>query len=128
MNEAKHSIEAFDLVTGTRTTVQKAIESGAIDVSIRGSYARRPSCGPQCCTTSLLIKSERFSTRHLEYAVPATIVYFVGSTHWKAAHDRFPQTGILRDAGIPLRPDRHYAIFHHKFIVIDGATLEIGLL
>ena len=44
----------------------------------------------------------------------------------KAAHDRFSQTGILRDAGIPLRPDRHYAIFHHKFIVIDGATLETG--
>ena len=45
---------------------------------------------------------------------------------WKAAHERFSQIGILRDARIPVRLDHHYAIFHHKFIVIDGATLETG--
>lgn len=45
---------------------------------------------------------------------------------WKAAHDRFSQTGILREAGIPVRLDHRYAIFHHKFIVVDGATLETG--
>ncbi len=43
---------------------------------------------------------------------------------WKAAHDRYSQTGILKDTGIPVRLDRHYAILHHKFMVVDGATLE----
>ena len=33
---------------------------------------------------------------------------------------------ILRDAGIPVRLDHHYAIFHHKFLVIDSGTLETG--
>jgi len=45
---------------------------------------------------------------------------------WKAAHDRFSQTGMLEDAGIPVRLDHRYAIFHHKFMVIDGSNLETG--
>jgi phosphatidylserine/phosphatidylglycerophosphate/cardiolipin synthase-like enzyme len=45
---------------------------------------------------------------------------------WKASRDRFSQISILQDAGIPVRLDRHYAIFHHKFLVIDGVTLETG--
>ncbi|MGA2766686.1 MAG: phospholipase D family protein [Spirochaetia bacterium] len=45
---------------------------------------------------------------------------------WKAAHDRYSQTGILQDAGIPVRLDHHYAIHHHKFMVIDEASLETG--
>ena len=45
---------------------------------------------------------------------------------WKAAQDRFSQTRILEDAGIPVRLDHHYSIFHHKFMVIDGINLETG--
>jgi phosphatidylserine/phosphatidylglycerophosphate/cardiolipin synthase-like enzyme len=45
---------------------------------------------------------------------------------WKASQDRFSQIGILQDAGIPVRLDRHYAIHHNKFMVIDGTTLETG--
>jgi phosphatidylserine/phosphatidylglycerophosphate/cardiolipin synthase-like enzyme len=45
---------------------------------------------------------------------------------WKASHDRFSQIRVLSDAGIPVRLDEHYAIFHHKFLVIDGVTLETG--
>jgi phosphatidylserine/phosphatidylglycerophosphate/cardiolipin synthase-like enzyme len=45
---------------------------------------------------------------------------------WKASHDRFSQIGILQDAGIPVRLDQHYAIHHHKFLVIDGTSLETG--
>jgi len=36
---------------------------------------------------------------------------------WKAAQDRFSQTRILEDAGIPVRLDHHYTILHHKFMV-----------
>ena len=45
---------------------------------------------------------------------------------WKAAHDRFSQTRILVDAGIPVRLDHRYAIHHHKFVVIDGVAIETG--
>ncbi len=45
---------------------------------------------------------------------------------WKAAQDRFSQTRILKDAGIPVRLDHRYAILHYKFMVIDRATLETG--
>ena len=45
---------------------------------------------------------------------------------WKASHDRFSQTRILEDAGMPVRLDHHYSIFHHKFMVIDGINLETG--
>ena len=45
---------------------------------------------------------------------------------WKAAQERFSQTRILRGAGISVRLDHHYAIFHHKFVVVDEATLETG--
>ena len=45
---------------------------------------------------------------------------------WKASHDRFSQTVILQDAGIPIRLDEHYAIHHNKFMVIDGVSLETG--
>ena len=44
----------------------------------------------------------------------------------KAAQDRYSQITILRDAGIPERLDHHYAIHHHKFMVIDGISLETG--
>ena len=45
---------------------------------------------------------------------------------WKAAQERFSQTRVLRDAGIPVRLDHRYAIHHHKFMVIDGISLETG--
>lgn len=51
-----------------------------------------------------------------------------------SAHDRLlsdhrgacKQIRILEDAGIPVRLDHYYAIHHHKFMVIDGVTLETG--
>jgi phosphatidylserine/phosphatidylglycerophosphate/cardiolipin synthase-like enzyme len=45
---------------------------------------------------------------------------------WKASRDKYSQIRILQSAGIPVRLDRNFAIFHHKFIVIDCVTLETG--
>jgi len=45
---------------------------------------------------------------------------------WKAAQQQYSQTTVLENAGIPVRLDRHYAIHHHKFMVIDGVNLETG--
>jgi phosphatidylserine/phosphatidylglycerophosphate/cardiolipin synthase-like enzyme len=45
---------------------------------------------------------------------------------WKASHYKYSQISILQSAGIPVRLDQRYAIHHHKFLVIDGVTLETG--
>jgi phosphatidylserine/phosphatidylglycerophosphate/cardiolipin synthase-like enzyme len=45
---------------------------------------------------------------------------------FKAAHDRYSQIAILKSTGIPGKLDKNFAIFHHKFLVIDESTLETG--
>lgn len=45
---------------------------------------------------------------------------------YKAANDRYSQVPILKAAGIPVRLDERYAIHHHKFMVIDLASVETG--
>jgi phosphatidylserine/phosphatidylglycerophosphate/cardiolipin synthase-like enzyme len=45
---------------------------------------------------------------------------------YKAAHNRYSQIPVLKAAGIPVRLDDHYAIFHHKFMVIDSVSVETG--
>jgi len=42
-----------------------------------------------------------------------------GKRHYKAAE-------VLREAGIPIRINRRYAIMHNKYIIIDGKTVETG--
>jgi phosphatidylserine/phosphatidylglycerophosphate/cardiolipin synthase-like enzyme len=44
----------------------------------------------------------------------------------KAAKDKYSQISILRSAGVPIRLDAHYAIHHHKFLVIDLSSIETG--
>jgi type I site-specific restriction-modification system R (restriction) subunit len=34
--------------------------------------------------------------------------------------------GFLKESGIPVRINRHYAIMHNKFIIIDAKVLELG--
>ena len=45
---------------------------------------------------------------------------------WKAAQAKYSQIRILQSAGILVRLDRNYAIHHHKFIVMDGISIETG--
>jgi len=42
-----------------------------------------------------------------------------GKRHYKAIED-------MRDAGIPIRINRHYAIMHDKYIIVDDKTVETG--
>jgi len=44
----------------------------------------------------------------------------------KASKDRRAQAGFLAAHGVAVRIDGRYAIFHHKFLVVDGATVETG--
>ncbi len=44
----------------------------------------------------------------------------------KSSEEEYSVTGYIAAKGIPVRTDGNYAIFHQKFIVIDGVSLETG--
>lgn len=44
----------------------------------------------------------------------------------KSSKDDYSVTGYIAAKGIQVRTDGNYAIFHQKFIVIDGVSLETG--
>jgi len=79
--------------------------------------------------SEILMACYEFTSRDIAEALEAAAHHGVKVrivADWKAAHDRYSQITILGDAGIPVRLDRHYAIHHHKFMVIDGLDLETG--
>lgn len=40
--------------------------------------------------------------------------------------EKYSGANFLVNAGVPTRIDSRYAIFHHKFIVVDGETVQQG--
>lgn len=44
----------------------------------------------------------------------------------RAAASKYSQAAWLAAHGVAVRINKHYAIFHHKFLVIDGDTVETG--
>jgi phosphatidylserine/phosphatidylglycerophosphate/cardiolipin synthase-like enzyme len=64
-------------------------------------------------------------TKALEAAAQRNVKVCV-VVDWKASHDKYSEIEALVRAGIPVRLDQHYAIFHHKFMIIDEADLETG--
>lgn len=79
--------------------------------------------------TEILMACYEFTSRDISEALEAAAhrgvkVRIVAD--WKASHDKYSQVGILKSAGIAVRLDERYAIHHHKFMVIDGVTLETG--
>ena len=44
----------------------------------------------------------------------------------RKANQRYSAVTFLANEGVPVRLNSHYAIHHHKFMVIDGENLETG--
>lgn len=44
----------------------------------------------------------------------------------KSNGGKYSATTFLANQGVPVRLNGHYAIFHHKFLVIDGVNLQTG--
>jgi phosphatidylserine/phosphatidylglycerophosphate/cardiolipin synthase-like enzyme len=83
----------------------------------------------QASKSEILMACYEFTSRDIAEALEAAAhrgvkVRIVAD--WKASHDRFSQIAVLLDAGIPVRLNRHYAIHHNKFMIIDGTSLETG--
>jgi phosphatidylserine/phosphatidylglycerophosphate/cardiolipin synthase-like enzyme len=79
--------------------------------------------------STLLVACYEFTSRDIAAALESAAhrgvkVRIVAD--FKAAHDRYSQIPILKAAGIPVRLDAHYAIHHHKFMVIDSVSVETG--
>ncbi len=79
--------------------------------------------------STLLVACYEFTSRDIAAALEAAAhrgVKVRVVADFKAAHDRYSQMPIIKAAGIPVRLDAHYAIFHHKFMVIDSVSAETG--
>ena len=79
--------------------------------------------------SEILMACYEFTSRDIAEALEAAAHHGVKVqivADWKASHDKYSQVGILKSAGIAVRLEERYAIHHHKFMVIDGATLETG--
>jgi len=79
--------------------------------------------------TTILVAAYEFTSREIASALATAQaqgvkIHVVADD--RASKDRASVLGLLRDAGIPVRLDRRYAIHHHKFMVIDGSTVETG--
>jgi len=79
--------------------------------------------------TSILCAAYEFTSRPITRALIAASgrgvkVYLVADA--REARGRYSQAHELSQAGISVRLDSRYEIFHHKFLVIDGRDLETG--
>jgi len=78
---------------------------------------------------SILVAAYEFTSRELASALVSAEgagvkVQVVADD--RASRDRASVLGQLRSSGIPVRLDSRYAIHHHKFMVVDGSTVETG--
>jgi phosphatidylserine/phosphatidylglycerophosphate/cardiolipin synthase-like enzyme len=79
--------------------------------------------------SELLVACYEFTSRDIAEALEAAAhrgVKIRMVADYKSAHDKYSQISVLMAAGIPLRLDERYAIHHHKFMVIDSASIETG--
>ena len=79
--------------------------------------------------STLLVACYEFTSRDIAAALEAAAHHGIKVrivADYKAAHDRYSQVPVIKAAGIPVRLDDHYAIFHHKFIIIDSVSVETG--
>jgi phosphatidylserine/phosphatidylglycerophosphate/cardiolipin synthase-like enzyme len=79
--------------------------------------------------STLLVACYEFTSRDIAAALEAAAhrgIKIRIVADFKAAHDRYSQISILKAAGISVRLNAHYAIFHHKFMVIDSVSVETG--
>ena len=77
----------------------------------------------------ILCAAYDFTSRPIARALEAAArrgvsVYIVADP--KEAHTRYSDIAALAQSGIAVRLDERYTTFHHKFIVVDGSSVETG--
>jgi phosphatidylserine/phosphatidylglycerophosphate/cardiolipin synthase-like enzyme len=79
--------------------------------------------------SSVLVAAYEFTSRPITAALESAAargvkVYLIADA--KEAAGRYSEVSALARAGLAVKVDSRYAIFHHKFMVVDGRDLETG--
>jgi phosphatidylserine/phosphatidylglycerophosphate/cardiolipin synthase-like enzyme len=93
---------------------------GALDTVLKGIAEARS----EILVAAYSFTSKPIATALLEVHRHGIKVMVVADQ--KANSGRYSAVTFLANQGVPVRLNGHYAIFHHKFMVIDGKTLETG--
>jgi phosphatidylserine/phosphatidylglycerophosphate/cardiolipin synthase-like enzyme len=105
--EARYEV-GFSPDRGSLDLVQKAIRSAKTEILVAAyAFTSKP-------IAQALVEASRSGVRVMVIADE------------KSNGGRYTATTFLANQGIPVRLNGHYAIHHHKFLVIDGATTETG--
>lgn len=80
---------------------------------------------------SILVAAYSFTSKPISIALLAAHkrgvkVQVVADKKSNGGKSRYSAATFLANQGVPVRLNGSYAIFHHKFMVIDGATLQTG--
>ncbi len=79
--------------------------------------------------TSVLVAAYSFTSKPIATALVAAHRRGVAvrvTADAKSNSGRYSAVTFLANQGVPVRINSHYAIFHHKYIVIDDRHLETG--
>jgi phosphatidylserine/phosphatidylglycerophosphate/cardiolipin synthase-like enzyme len=79
--------------------------------------------------TSILVAAYSFTSKPISAALLAAhergvVVRVVADAN--SSNSQYSAVTFLASRGVPVRVNRRYAIFHHKFMIIDGRHLETG--
>ena len=84
--------------------------------------------GIRTARTSILVAAYSFTSKPIALALldahqRGVKVQIVAD---QKSNRKYSATTVLANHGVPVRLNGHYAIHHHKFMVIDDETLETG--
>jgi phosphatidylserine/phosphatidylglycerophosphate/cardiolipin synthase-like enzyme len=78
---------------------------------------------------SILVAAYSFTSRPISEALLAAhkrgVTVAVVADH-KGNSTRYTAVNFLANHGVPVRLNTNYAIMHHKFMVIDGISVQLG--
>ena len=83
----------------------------------------------QIANHRIVVAAYEFTSRPIAKALIAAAargVQVAIVADYKASLERYSVVPTLEQNGIVVRRDRHYAIMHNKYMVIDGQDLETG--
>jgi phosphatidylserine/phosphatidylglycerophosphate/cardiolipin synthase-like enzyme len=93
---------------------------GALDTVLKGIAAAR---------SEILVAAYSFTSKPIALALLDAHKHGVKVmvvADQKSNGGRYSAVTFLANQGVPVRLNGHYAIHHHKFMVIDGKALETG--
>lgn len=120
MATGSHTATAASLPSNAGYETGFSPNAGALDLVVKGIHSAK---------SSVLVAAYSFTSKPIATAlldahrrgVKVAVVADQDSNR-----KQYSAVQFLANQGVPVRTNGHYAIFHHKFMVIDGQHLETG--